>query len=93
MYVKQARKSNTEHICKKITSGISTFRRLKEFVDRQTLVSVYDAIAKLKKANTFFPFEQKSLNNVIYLTNYPSIHLYNLEKRSRHFSTKDLRPF
>ena len=37
-------KSNTENICNKITSGISALRRLKEFVDRQTLVSVYNAI-------------------------------------------------
>ena len=36
-------KSNTENICKKITSGISALRRLKEFVDRQTLVSIYNA--------------------------------------------------
>jgi hypothetical protein len=28
-------KSNTENICKKITSGISGLRRLKDFVDRQ----------------------------------------------------------
>ena len=27
-------KSNTENICKKITSGISALRRLKDFVDR-----------------------------------------------------------
>ena len=39
-------KSNTENICKKITSGISALRRLKEFVDRQTLVSVYNAIVR-----------------------------------------------
>ena len=39
-------KSNTENICKKITSGISALRRLKEFVNRQTLVSVYNAIAR-----------------------------------------------
>ena len=39
-------KSNTENICKKITSGISALRRLKEFVDRQTLVSVCNAIVR-----------------------------------------------
>ena len=41
-------KSNTENMCKKITSRISALRRLKEFVDRQTLVSrsVYNAIVR-----------------------------------------------
>ena len=39
-------KSNTEIICKKITSGISALRRLKEFIDRKTLVSVYNAIVR-----------------------------------------------
>ena len=33
-------KSNTENICKKIISGISALRRLKEFVDKNTLLSV-----------------------------------------------------
>ena len=37
-------KTNTENICKKITSGISALRRLKEFADKQTLLSVYNAI-------------------------------------------------
>ena len=37
-------KSNTENICNKITSGISALRRLKEFIDRKILVSVYNAI-------------------------------------------------
>ena len=37
-------KSNTENICKKITSGISALRRLKDFVDRQILLLVYNAI-------------------------------------------------
>ena len=39
-------KSNTENICNKITSGISALRRLKEFIDRKTLVSVYNAIVR-----------------------------------------------
>ncbi len=39
-------KSNTENICNKITSGISALRRLKDFVDRQTLISVYNAIVR-----------------------------------------------
>ena len=33
-------KSNTDIICGKITSGISALRRLKDFVDRQTLLSI-----------------------------------------------------
>jgi hypothetical protein len=39
-------RTNTESICKKITSGISAFRRLKEFADKQTLLSVYNAIVR-----------------------------------------------
>ena len=39
-------KSNTENVCKKITSGISALRRLKDFIDRQTLLLVYNAIAR-----------------------------------------------
>ena len=39
-------KSSTENICKKITLGISALRRLKEFIDRKTLVSVYNAIVR-----------------------------------------------
>ena len=39
-------KTNTENICKKITSGISALRRLKEFADKQTLLSVYNAIVR-----------------------------------------------
>ena len=39
-------KSNTENICNKITSGISALRRLKKFIDRKTLVSVYNAIVR-----------------------------------------------
>ena len=39
-------KSNTDNICKKITAGISALRRLKEFTDRQTLISVYNAIVR-----------------------------------------------
>ena len=37
-------KSNTENKCKKISSGISALRHLKEFVDKKTLLSVYNAI-------------------------------------------------
>ena len=39
-------RTNTENICKKITSGISALRRLKEFADKQTLLSVYNAIVR-----------------------------------------------
>ena len=39
-------KSNTENICNKITSGVFALRRLKEFIDRKTLVSVYNAIVR-----------------------------------------------
>ena len=35
--------SNTDNICKKITAGISALRRLKDFADKQTLLSVYNA--------------------------------------------------
>ena len=38
-------KSNTENICKKITSGISALRRVKPFIaERDTLISIYNAI-------------------------------------------------
>ena len=39
-------KSNTQNICNKITSRISALRRWKEFIDRKTLVSVYNAIVR-----------------------------------------------
>ena len=39
-------KSNTENICKKITAGISAIRRVKPFVDKDTLVSIYNAIVR-----------------------------------------------
>ena len=35
--------SNTDNFCKKITAGISALRRLKDFADKQTLLSVYNA--------------------------------------------------
>jgi hypothetical protein len=37
-------RNNTENICKKITSGISALRQIKEFVEKDTLVSVYNSI-------------------------------------------------
>ena len=37
-------RTNTENIGKKITSVIWALRRLKEFADKQTLFSVYNAI-------------------------------------------------
>ena len=39
-------KSNTENICKKITAGISAIRRVKPFVDKETLISIYNAIVR-----------------------------------------------
>ena len=36
--------SNTENICKKVTAGISALRRLKDLADRETLLSVYNAL-------------------------------------------------
>ncbi|CAB4045040.1 Hypothetical predicted protein, partial [Paramuricea clavata] len=39
-------KNNTETICKKITSGISALRQIKEFVEKDTLVSVYNSIVR-----------------------------------------------
>ena len=38
-------KSDTENICRKISSGMSVLRR-EDFVDRQTLLSVYNAIVR-----------------------------------------------
>ena len=37
-------KSNTKNKCKKITSGISALRHLKELVDKKTLLSVNNTI-------------------------------------------------
>ena len=37
-------KSNTDTICKKISSGIFSLKHIKEFVDQKTLISVYNAI-------------------------------------------------
>ncbi len=39
-------KSNTDNVCKKITSGISALRRLKEFSDKDTLISAYYSIVR-----------------------------------------------
>ena len=39
-------KSNTKNICKKITAGISALRRIKPFVDKDTLISIYNAIVR-----------------------------------------------
>ncbi len=36
----------TKNICKKITSGISALRRIKPFVDKDTLISIYNAIVR-----------------------------------------------
>ena len=39
-------KSDTDIFCRKITSEISALRRLKDFVDRKTLLFVYNAIIR-----------------------------------------------
>ena len=39
-------KSNTENICKKICSGISVIRRVKPHVNKETLISVYNALGR-----------------------------------------------
>ena len=39
-------KSNTDKICKKVTAGISAIRRVKPFVDQDTLVLIYNAIVR-----------------------------------------------
>ena len=39
-------KSNSENICKKITAGISAIRRVKPLVDKDTLISIYNAIVR-----------------------------------------------
>jgi hypothetical protein len=39
-------KRNNENICKKITAGISAIRRVKPFVDKDTLISIYNAIVR-----------------------------------------------
>jgi hypothetical protein len=39
-------KSNTENICKKVTAGISAIRRIKPFVDQDTLILIYNTIIR-----------------------------------------------
>ena len=39
-------KSNTENICKKVTEGISAIRRIKPFVDQDTLILIYNTIVR-----------------------------------------------
>ena len=39
-------KSNTEHICKKICGGISAIRRVKPHVNKETLISIYNALVR-----------------------------------------------
>ena len=38
--------SNTKNICKKISAAISALCRVKQFVDKDTLISIYDAIVR-----------------------------------------------
>ena len=37
-------KNNTKNVCRKITAGICALRRIKPFVDKETLISIYNAI-------------------------------------------------
>jgi hypothetical protein len=39
-------KSNTKNICKKVTAGISAIRRIKPFVDQDTLILIYNTIVR-----------------------------------------------
>ena len=39
-------KSNTENICKKVTAGISAIRRIKPFVDQDTLILIYNTTVR-----------------------------------------------
>ena len=39
-------KINTDNVCKKIRSGICALRRLREFVDQDTLLSVFNAVVQ-----------------------------------------------
>ena len=39
-------KGNTDEICKKLTAGISAIRRIRPFVDQDTLILVYNAIVR-----------------------------------------------
>ena len=39
-------KINTKNVCRKITAGICVLRRIKPFVDKETLISVYNAIVR-----------------------------------------------
>ena len=36
----------TKNVCRKITAGICALRRIKPFVDKETLISVYSAIVR-----------------------------------------------
>ena len=38
--------SNTKNICKKVTAGIAALRSVKPFVNKETLISIYDAITR-----------------------------------------------
>ena len=39
-------KNNTKNVCRKITAGICALRRIKPFVGKETLISVYSAIVR-----------------------------------------------
>ena len=38
--------ANTDKICKKVTSGIEAIRRLRDFFDKDTLLTVYFALVQ-----------------------------------------------
>ena len=63
-------KSNTENICKIITAGISAIRRVKPFVEKDTLVSIYNAIVRpyfeycCKVWDVFGEMQSKPLQNL-----------------------------
>jgi hypothetical protein len=46
IYIILYKQITSKTICKKITSGISALRQIKEFVERDTLVSVYNSIVR-----------------------------------------------
>ena len=39
-------KNNTEKLCKKLSSGIGAIRRLREYLDKDSLLSVYNALVQ-----------------------------------------------
>ena len=50
-------KRNTDKICEKVTAGISAIRRIKPFVDQDTLVLIYNAIVRPYTLTTAVKYE------------------------------------